>query len=379
MKSLLCLLLVALFLAYPLPVLCEAGESLPMLWQEQTTQEMGTVIIDAAVTLPLYDTLPVWEISPDILTKETVHSIAKALLESEDIPEKPYGPSKDFSSSDAAIISFDVQYVKEEEGGAAVLSAWYLRRLSITGSAFAHYSCSAKDNRADFASALKKADGTLHGMNKSMDAVILETSKIVKRFAPEFELFIAGSLGREAFTRQEKENPDLIPQMVGLVFTRKMEGIPVLYRYAPENNVNYQGLELSGESIMLMAGDNGIAEMVYEGAMRIDSTLPEEAALLDFAKVKEIAKKQLSDILFSMMTGEQKVDLIVNAIVLGYQTVASEDGSDRILLTPVWNFYGGTRIYDANDKVLAGNDLADCGVALCLLTLDAQTGHVLPQ
>lgn len=378
MKKVICLLFAVLCNLYPVAALGNGLAGTAMHWEEQFALDKAVVRMDAAVDTPALDTLSVWEVAPAIIEKN-VDELYSELFQVLNFQKQEYQLVEDYASEDRERSLYEMNYAQEDkEGYYKVLTFSYIKRLSFTGMANVYYSYDALSNGADFQSALKKAGETLPGMQRSLHEVVEEATEVVGRFAPEFELFMAGSLTREALTAVEKRDPDTIPKMYGLIYTRRVDGIPLLYHYASSEELplSYEGLDMPDESISIMIGDRGIADLHYEGALQRKGVLQAQVGLLSFDRIKEIAREKLLAIANAKSDGIYKAETQISSVRLGYQLTALADGTGRMALIPAWNFYGGTAVYDQSGSLVTGCDTSDC-ISVCQLSLDAATGDVL--
>ena len=379
MKKTVGILLIALFLRMPACALGEGTAGASLTWKEELPQGQSAVSIEATVAIPTGDAAGVWDVAPATVTENQAYALMRALFTQSNPPQAAYGPVEDYAAEDQDKRMYAIHYDEEQDGQYRVLDVSYIQRLDAAGSALAQYSnIEEASNGAELQSSLQKASGTLPGVRMTMEEAIAETSKVIRQLEPEFTLFMAGSLGREAENSAERKNPETIPHMYGLIYTRSIAGIPILYHYgsSEELPLTLNGLDMPQEFIAVMVGDNGIAELVYQGAIRIGDAVQKKVALLGFEQIQAIAREKLTDLVTSGSGQREKGSLHIHSVIFGYRYVAADDGTGRILLTPAWNFYGTYRSVDRQGKASA-NAAED--ISLCVLTLDAQTGDVIPE
>lgn len=378
MKRVIHLVVFVLLCSYSIGAKAEGS----MLWKEQLTINKHTLSVDASMDMIGDKEFSVWDVAPGIVTEGDAQTMANALFKTSGSPRKPYSLISDFAAEDKALLMYGISYVHPQDGNIEnyeYLNLNYYKRFDASATAWIRYACEVKSNGADFASSLRKADGdTFPGLNKSVEAIAQETTAIIKLFAPDFELFMVGSLGREALTTLEKKNPTTIPRMVGLVYTRKLKSMPILYEYntGSEPPIVYAGIDLPSEAIVVMAGDKGIAELTYDGVLAVKGKLQSNVSLLSSEQIQSIAKKELLSSLSSRDSDKNQLEMHINSIRLGYRLVKADDSSGRIVLTPAWNFYGGIRKSGHMGYNTTEFDTTN-SVSFCQLSLDAITGKSL--
>lgn len=96
------------------------------------------------------------------------------------------------------------------------------------------------------------------------------------------------------------------------------------------------------ERFSIRIDDTGIFDVCWSGPIMVKETVTEDAALLPFTEVVEIAKK-LFTIKYEADAAYEHVESIaiaIDRVELSLQRIAEQDNFSAGLLVPVWNFYG---------------------------------------
>jgi len=315
----------------------------------------------------------IWEVGPGVVSEVDAQGIANVLFQRNDSPLQRFMPANDFESVDKALSLNVLNYVVaqgERTENTEVLNFYEYSKLGKSATSRIAYSCEARNNGADFASTLWRAEvDTLRGYEKSIETITNETTAIIRQIAPGFELFSMGILSREATNESERKNPESIPKMIGLVYTRKVQNLPILYQYNEDTapNLVFAGLTQPSEYIQVMAGEEGIAEMVFEGYLTVGSILQSDITLLTTKEIQQIAEDELGKWIWRHYGKDAAGELYIDSVRLGYRIQNAEDNTGRSILIPTWNFYGNLgRRHSQRDN---------SSQSVCFLSLNAITGE----
>ena len=355
--------------------LLNAAASSTALWREEKTQKGLHIFIDAQMDIPEDRRYGIWDIAPGVVSEVEAQRISNVLFRRNNSPLQHFAPAKDFESADKALSLSILKYALAQDNqtqNVEVLNFYNYARSGTTATSRIYYSCEARSNGADFSSSLLRTEvDTLRGYEKSIETIINETAATIRQIAPGFDLFSMGTLSREATTDSERKNPESIPKMIGLVYTRKVKDLPILYQYNEDTapSLVFAGLTQPSEYIKVMVGDKGIAEMVFEGYLAVGSELQSNVALLTSKEIQQIAKDELGKWIWRHYGKDAAGELHINSVRLGYYIQNAEDNSGRSILIPAWNFYGNFgKMHGQRDNAAQ---------SVCFLSLNAVTGEVL--
>lgn len=173
------------------------------------------------------------------------------------------------------------------------------------------------------------------GLNcsKSEQEALALAGEVVQRLAPEM------ALTAQAFTRPallqdlRLDDPPAYADALAyaFVYARPILSVPQLYDQT-------YGMAAGLEHMEIVVSGDGVESVRYVNAMSLGNELVEDAALLDFERVLERAKAELSH-----RYRDRRVE--VERIAFGYASVPVERHerygyATRLQLAPVWAFYG---------------------------------------
>jgi hypothetical protein len=198
--------------------------------------------------------------------------------------------------------------------------------------------------------------------NVMMDGVSLveytdETTTISEAEARSMADEFLKKLGLEDYSYSEgglySENVDIRENVEAgyrktyiLRYIRKVDGAFVTYDSTSKHEEGWDGdsyvkKDWPIETIEFRINDSGIVGFDYNAPLELTETVVDKASMKSFDEIKNIfetmvmVKNTSSD-----TTQENKVNIQVDRVILGYARISEADSYDTGLLVPVWDFYG---------------------------------------
>ena len=325
--------------------------------QETLASKTGktTIEINADVSVPQADRVPIYQVQPRIFTEKEALAIGKAAFGSraytgnEKMQYEHRGIDK-FSSyehdeylmtlnsvSTVTIpsgpcpqYSYTVNMTKLPDGSVTWASANFEHR-QVNGQPY--YWIENTDNiRADEAPA--------RGCNITREQARSMADAAVASFAPGYVCRVQGVIAGEIMGA-EKANGDLVmsneQEAWCFFYTRDDLELPVTFEVSTPNDPYYNVAD--HEKIALIINDEGIIALRYDHPHEIAGILQGDCELLPFDQVMEVARMMLPLKYAAYENTRRKSTYMVNQIKLGYMRVRSKNAPDTYELVPVWDFF----------------------------------------
>ena len=376
--------IIALLLALILPV-CAGAET---IFQETCAPETVTdvftsntgniqITIDASVELPDAEQVSVYEVSPMPVPAENVIALADCLMGEgtwmgpTEYAADNYASNTDGTTTQASesmlILGYDMCTILSAR--AQLREGNYHGALQVLYDKYSENAGSGQDR--PFAAevlhdtcslyALRNTDAA--GCSLSYEEAEALARQAAASVAPELTEMRSGvALGRDGET-----------QAYEFIFYRLLNGIPVTYSVSRGTQDLFSTAlhkePWPYEALRIMVyGDLGIGSLYYESPYRIGEVLEEDASLLPFDQIMEIARSILPLTLAHLEREGKTVTANVYRISFGYARVDVMDEPYQYKLVPAWDFFG---VVDDDSRREYAYD--NCS----LLTINAIDGMVI--
>ncbi len=128
-------------------------------------------------------------------------------------------------------------------------------------------------------------------------------------------------------------------------FCRTVNGIPVVKPtfFASSSNNSENGAYAPSweyEELYVRVSSDGVCELYHLAPIETVTTLVEDAKLLPFSDILDIAKKMLPILHEDQIGSGNRVEFRIDRITLSLQRIAEQDNLEYGLLVPTWNFWG---------------------------------------
>ena len=90
----------------------------------------------------------------------------------------------------------------------------------------------------------------------------------------------------------------------------------------------------------MRVSSDGVCELYHLAPIETVTTLVEDAKLLPFSDILDIAKKMLPILHEDQIGSGNRVEFRIDRITLSLQRIAEQDNLEYGLLVPTWNFWG---------------------------------------
>ena len=170
-------------------------------------------------------------------------------------------------------------------------------------------------------------------------------------------------------------------------FYRVVDGIkvvdPSLFASSSSHDETTVAPEWDYEALIVWISDLGVCKLEHRAPIETVETLVENANLMPFDKIVEIAKKMIPIIHEDELINNDQlsgIEVSLDRITLSLQRISERDNLDYGLLTPVWNFWGTELLRYKNGDLLWWNNM-DTAMGPCsaypLLSINAIDGTII--
>lgn len=346
-----------------------------------------TVTIDAAVTVPDAQRIPVYAIQPRKYTLEEIDALAQAAFGQEpyegdsafEVHHRTVGPDSTFEHWDYHLF-LDAQRLiptgrTEEPLPAAELLVWMteLPDGSIFHASAEYAAQQVIGEGYYFSNGLAwPLDRQPLGTQMSFEEARRIADAAVATFAPGRQLAGAALLPDEIITSGSGHVAQSSREGYALYYTLCLE-LPVTYAYGEISQAEFLETTQS-ELITVVVDDRGIRNLMFNWPHQVNGVLQEDAQLLSFPQVMDIAAKLLPLKYASYEREYPDTRIAVSDIRLGYMRVLQRAHPRQFHLIPVWDFFGGATF--ARSKNASPTVTWDEAYN-SLLTLNAMDGTVI--
>lgn len=346
-----------------------------------------TVTIDAAVTVPDAQRIPVYAIQPRKYTLEEIDALAQAAFGQEpyegerefQVHHRTIGPNSTFEHWDYDLLLDAQRRIptgRTEEPLPAAELVVLMTELP-DGSIFhagAEYSAQQVIGEGYyFSNGLAwPLDRQPLGTQMSFEEARRIADAAVAAFAPGRQLAGAALLPDEIITSGSGHVSESSREGYALYYTLFLE-LPVTYAYGEISQAEFLETTQS-ELITVVVDDRGIRNLMFNWPHQVNGMLQEDAQLLSFQQVMDIAGKLLPLKYASYEREYPDTRIAVSDIRLGYMCVLQRAHPRQFHLIPVWDFFGGAtfaRFKNASPTVTWDEAYNS------LLTLNAMDGTVI--
>ena len=346
-----------------------------------------TVTIDAAVTVPDAQRIPVYAIQPRKYTLEEIDALAQAAFGQEpyegerefQVHHRTIGPNSTFEHWDYDLLLDAQRRIptgRTEEPLPAAELVVLMTELP-DGSIFhagAEYSAQQVIGEGYYFSngLALPLDRQPLGTQMSFEEARRIADAAVAAFAPGRQLAGAALLPDEIITSGSGHVAQSSREGYALYYTLSLE-LPVTYAYGEISQAEFLETTQS-ELITVVVDDRGIRNLMFNWPHQVNGMLQEDAQLLSFQQVMDIAGKLLPLKYASYEREYPDTRIAVSDIRLGYMRVLQRAHPRQFHLIPVWDFFGGANF--ARSKNASPTVTWDEAYK-SLLTLNALDGTVI--
>ena len=346
-----------------------------------------TVTVDAAVTVPDAQRIPVYAIRLRKYTLEEIDALAQAAF-----GQEPYEGDSEFEvhhrtvGLDSTFEHFDyhlslnaqrrIPTGRTEEPLPAAELVVLMTELP-DGSIFhagAEYSAQQVIGEGYyFSNGLAwPLDRPPRGTQMLFEEARRIADAAVAAFAPGRQLAGAALLPDEIITSGSPNVWESSREGYVLYYTLSLE-LPVTYAYGEISQAEFLETTQS-ELITVVVDDRGIRNLMFNWPHQVNGMLQEDAQLLSFPQVMDIAAKLLPLKYASYEREYPDARIAVSDIRLGYMRVLQRAHPRQFYLIPVWDFFGGATFAKSKNAspTVTWNEAYNS-----LLTINALDGTVI--
>ena len=200
---------------------------------------------------------------------------------------------------------------------------------------------------------------------------------------------------RAALKRGQGKDPSAVPKVpyaFGFAFGRSYDGIPLtctadyntfslIDNYErwrePGGTKPYRMSYAVSESLNIVMSDEGVYGVIWESPSTEAVKIKEDCALLPFADILARAKEELVD-LYAYDERSYNKEILFTAkiwdIRFGYMRALDRE-NDRLILTPVWDFF----VHESVERKKDGYTRDDSDAYTVKVTLSAIDGALTPR
>lgn len=327
--------------------------------QETLASKTGktTIEINADVSVPQADRVPIYQVHPRIFTQKEALAIGKAAFGS-----RAYIGSEKMQHAHRGIDKFS-SYEHDEYS----MNLNSVSTVTLPSGPYPQYSyivnmTTLPDGSVEWANAkfdrrqvqgqpyywientfqIRTDDVPAHGCSITYEQARHIADTAVASFAPDFACRVQGIVAGEIMGA-ETNNGDLVmsneQEAWCFFYTRDNLELPVTFEYTTPNDPYYNVSD--HERISVIVNDEGIISLEYSHPHEIKGILQADCTLLPFESILQIARTTLplKYAPYEKMRGS--VHYAVSKITLGYMRVRSMNAPDTYELIPVWDFFEG--------------------------------------
>lgn len=124
------------------------------------------------------------------------------------------------------------------------------------------------------------------------------------------------------------------------MFTRMVNNVPITFTNDTGNRFDPTSVHVpwAYEMIRLFIDETGVCYMVYTSPYTVGETLSEQVNMLPFAEIQQIAERMLPVVNDQYRDNDTVIN--IHSVELGLMRIVEEGYSDSGLLIPVWDFLG---------------------------------------
>lgn len=329
----------------------------------QSATGKTTITINAQVTVPEAEREPVYRIQPRQYNMNEIHAMAKAAFGQEAWAGDPdfqkqhvqIGTTSTFEHDNISLTLSAMRTIPTGRVAQPLPISQLLVHMTVLPDgrlidAAAHFDVQQVVGEGFYFTNMQARP--IQGQPKGTAMAFEEAKKLaddaVAAFAPgrtlagaayladetiEAGVLLSGASGREGYD---------------LYYTLALE-LPLTYAYGAINQSDFMNASQS-ELITVVVDDRGIRSLWFDWPHEVLGVVQEDAQLLPFAKVMEIAGKLLHLKYTAYEQTYFQVQAQVNDIRLGYMRVPLKDNPSAFQLVPVWDFFGEVALINAHDN-----------------------------
>ena len=171
--------------------------------------------------------------------------------------------------------------------------------------------------------------------------------------APELTEIYCGVINQDG----EAINYNNADEAYLVCFTRNVGGIPVTWTMqecaALDEDKNgdpiVYRMPFPYETLRLVITNEGVTGVRYESPYDVGSVLQENAQLLQFEQIMNVARSILP-LKYTWLENTYQVIIHIDRVVFGYTRVDFKDDMKRFMLVPVWDFFGTSECLRNGDR-----------------------------
>ena len=372
MKNLVKMLLIAMLIASILPAANAASVSeqvaAPEYLSETFVSNSGktTVTIEANVVVPQAESVNVYAVEARLFTAAELERCAATVFEGREYEGSPEYRSRQLDIAyGETVTQYSANYdtLEQGEGHASPVPVSEMivtirqrpnGMMTLSEIDYQRWNSLLIDpDIVRFAVGYRKASlpngETPQGCSISQEEAKAQADAIADKVAPHMDYVACGILDRLRFLFDFQPLPNV--HQAWIFYYAPVYDIPC--NLAPVSLVAWQygkvnlGVSSNEESLRIVINDDGLQALNYSTPNNITETLQEDCALLPFDEIMTIARSQMPFTATSVENNadaQRKAQVNVYEIRLGYMRVLRSDQPDSLMLVPVWDFYGTTRI-----------------------------------
>lgn len=329
----------------------------------QSNTGKTVISIDADVTVPPVDTIPIYLISPRLFSEEEIIRAVGVLLNGRDWTGSSEYSTQSHTAYDGSVSTiFQAEFGTVEEGDglyfpvpvSVVNVQGYRLTNGMMQNTFIRYSrwneqlldASLPHYDVEGVSRLvSPADGRMpNGCSVSLADAKEQADTIVTQIAPHM---VYAGCGIKAENPRQSLHPgqystDIDPtglREAWVFYYTPMYDLPCNFAVSGLATDNYS-VWCREESICVIIDDEEVQDLYWYQPYDIIGTLQDDCSLLPFDSVMQVARSILPLTLGSYERDGTGARAKITDIRLGYLRVLRPDQPDTLTLIPVWDFYG---------------------------------------
>ena len=339
--------------------------------------------IDAAVFVPYASKVPVYAVAPRKYNMEELRAMADAAFGQEayegdedfKVQHQTIGPDSTFEHWNRSMVLSSQKLIQTGRADQLLPAAqMYASIMDLPDgsivSAHAEYDLQQVIGEGYYFANLSAQPLNRQpiGTKVSFDEAKKTADAAVAAFAPGRVLAGAAILKNEIMVKGSAKDASSSSEGFVLYYTLARE-LPLTYAYGEISKSDFIEPTQS-ELITVVVDDKGICNLMFNWPHDVTGVLEENAALLSFPQVMDIAGRLLPLKYASWERTYRKVKVFVSDLRLGYMRVPQKQNPRQFQLVPVWDFFGTVN--------LAGNNTVKWDWAYnSLFTINAMDGTAI--
>lgn len=140
------------------------------------------------------------------------------------------------------------------------------------------------------------------------------------------------------------------------MFTRMVNNVPITFTNDSGNEFDPNSVHApwAYEMVRLFIDETGVCYMVYTSPYTVGEILSDQVNMLPFAEIRQIAERMLPVVNDQYRDNETAIN--IHSVQLGLMRIVEEGYSDSGLLIPVWDFMGTSSEQDSGGKTYERGD-----------------------